>query len=586
MRVVEWIERKRQGGKLTDEEMTQLIQGYISGEVPDYQMSAFCMAVVFQGMDDEETSALTQAMADSGDVLELPGVPRPVVDKHSTGGVGDKTTIALAPWLASIGVTMAKMSGRGLGHTGGTVDKLESIPGFRTNLSASEFLRQVKEIGVAVAGQTGELAPADKSLYALRDVTGTVSSIPLIAASIMSKKLASGADAIVLDVKVGDGAFMKTAAEARELASRMVRIGELRGRKTVAILSHMEEPLGYAVGNALEVKEAIDTLRGDGPPDFTELCLALGAETAVLAGVADSLEEAREKMREAVQSGRALAKFAEFVKAQGGSPLVAEDTSILPRAPVVELVRAHLDGYVASIHAEATGRLAMRLGAGRATKEDRIDLRSGLVFRKKTGDFVRCGEVLVEIHATTSEAAAAAVPEAEQLFTWANSATVALPIVVGRVDAAELQAETEAGRSLAATPESAAPGASVIAAALAARDHAYVPYSNFPVGAALQLRDGRMVTGCNVENASFGLTNCAERSAIFRAISEYGVAGMDVVAVAVAADTEGPVSPCGACRQVLMEFCRADVPVFLTNVRGQIAETTVGALLPHAFLHF
>jgi pyrimidine-nucleoside phosphorylase len=399
MRAVDIIRRKRDGGELTAQEIAFLIEGYCRGDVPDYQMSAFAMAVLFRGMTAEETAELTLAMARSGSQLDLSGIPGIKVDKHSTGGVGDKTTLIVAPLAAAAGVPVAKMSGRGLGHTGGTIDKLESIPGFRTELAPEAFFRQVREIGLAVAGQSGDLAPADKKLYALRDVTATVESVPLIASSVMSKKIASGADAIVLDVKTGGGAFMKTQEDAERLAEAMVAIGRLVGRETAAVISDMDQPLGRAIGNALEVREAIAALRGEGPEDLTSLCLTLAAHMAVLGGKAGSVGEARALLERKLASGEALEKFRLFVAAQGGDPAVVDDPDRLPGAPLRIAVKAEREGYVRRIDAEKLGLAAMLLGAGRAVKDAPIDHSVGAVLARKLGDRVGAGEPLAELHA-------------------------------------------------------------------------------------------------------------------------------------------------------------------------------------------
>lgn len=403
MRMVDLIEKKRDGGELTAEEINFIIRGYTNGEIPDYQMSAFSMAVFFNGMTDQEQATLTMAMADSGDQIDLSKIEGIKVDKHSTGGVGDTTTLVLAPLVASVGVPVAKMSGRGLGHTGGTLDKLESIEGFHIELTEEQFIRQVNELKVAVIGQSGNLTPADKKLYSLRDVTATVNSIPLIASSIMSKKIAAGADAIVLDVKTGEGAFMKTKEDARKLAEAMVSIGNSVGRRTMAIISDMSQPLGYAIGNALEVKEAIETLKGQGPEDLTELCLTLGSQMVVAGGRADNLEEARNMLKEAITNGEALKTFKSLIAAQGGNPAVADDTGLLPQSTHVIEFQSDLDGYVESLEADEIGTAAMLLGAGRATKDSEIDLSVGIVLKKKIGDSVAKGETLAEIHANRED---------------------------------------------------------------------------------------------------------------------------------------------------------------------------------------
>ncbi|TCW37827.1 pyrimidine-nucleoside phosphorylase [Laceyella sacchari] len=399
MRMVDLIEKKRDGGELTTEEINFFVQGYTRGEIPDYQVSALAMAIYFRDMTDRERADLTMAMVRSGETIDLSAIEGIKVDKHSTGGVGDTTTLVLAPLVAALDIPVAKMSGRGLGHTGGTIDKLEAVEGFHVEISKEQFVELVNKHKIAVIGQTGDLTPADKKLYALRDVTGTVSSIPLIASSIMSKKIAAGADAIVLDVKTGAGAFMKTVEDAKKLAQAMVRIGNNVGRKTMAVISDMSQPLGRAIGNALEVKEAIDTLRGKGPKDLEELCLALGRQMVFLAGKAESLEEAEELIRGVIQNGKALEKFKEFLANQGGDPSVVDHPEKLPQAAYQIEVPAKTDGVVAEMIADEIGTAAMWLGAGRATKESEIDLAVGLVMNKKIGDPVKAGESLVTIHA-------------------------------------------------------------------------------------------------------------------------------------------------------------------------------------------
>ena len=398
MRMVDIIEKKRDGKELTTAEINFFIEGYTKGDIPDYQASALAMAIYFQDMNDRERADLTRAMVESGDTIDLSGIEGIKVDKHSTGGVGDTTTLVLAPLVASLGVPVAKMSGRGLGHTGGTIDKLESIAGFHVELTREQFIDLVNRDKVAVIGQSGNLTPADKKLYALRDVTGTVNSIPLIASSIMSKKIAAGADAIVLDVKTGDGAFMKTQEDAEELAHAMVRIGNHVGRKTIAIISDMSQPLGFAIGNALEVKEAIETLQGKGPKDLTELVLTLGSQMVILAGKAKTSEEAKEMLLDAIHSGKALAKFKEFLANQGGDASIVDDLTKLPQAKYKIELPAKQSGYISRMVADEIGVASMILGAGRATKEDVIDLAVGLVLHKKVGDKVEEGESILTIY--------------------------------------------------------------------------------------------------------------------------------------------------------------------------------------------
>ncbi|GAB4285605.1 MAG: pyrimidine-nucleoside phosphorylase [Coriobacteriia bacterium] len=397
--VEELIEVKRDGGKHTAEELEHIVHAFVSGEMADYQMAAWLMAAFINGLDADETVWLTKAMAESGRSVDLSSVPGTKVDKHSTGGVGDKTTLVLAPLVASCGVPVAKMSGRGLGHTGGTLDKLESIPGFRVTLETDAFVRQVREVGVAVIAQSADIDPADKKMYALRDVTATVPSIPLIVGSIVSKKVAGCADAVLLDVKVGSGAFMKTEEQARLLAAELVRVGERLGRRFVAVLSDMDQPLGYAVGNAIEVREAIATLRGDGPADLTELCIALGAKMLVLGGRAEDEDDGRRLLLDAIASGRALECFRAWVAAQGGDPRVADEDSLLPLAPLSRAVTAERTGWIAGFDAEGVGRAAMALGAGRARKEDPIDPGAGIVLAVKTGDEVATGDVIATLYA-------------------------------------------------------------------------------------------------------------------------------------------------------------------------------------------
>ncbi|MEB2271057.1 pyrimidine-nucleoside phosphorylase [Bacillus safensis] len=405
MRMVDIIAKKRDGKELSSEEISFFVKGYTDGTIPDYQASALAMAIFFQDMTDQERADLTLAMANSGDTIDLSAIEGIKVDKHSTGGVGDTTTLVLAPLVAALDVPVAKMSGRGLGHTGGTVDKLEAVKGFHVEITKDEFIELVNRHKVAVIGQSGNLTPADKKLYALRDVTGTVNSIPLIASSIMSKKIAAGADAIVLDVKTGAGAFMKTPEDSEKLAKAMVRIGNNVGRQTMAVISDMSQPLGLAIGNSLEVKEAIDTLRGEGPEDLNELVLTLGSQMVVLAKKADTLDEAREKLIEVMKNGKALEKFKEFLENQGGDSSIVDQPEKLPQAPYKIEVPAKESGVVAEIVADEIGVAAMILGAGRATKEDDIDLSVGIMLNKKVGDRVEKGDSLVTLHANREDVA-------------------------------------------------------------------------------------------------------------------------------------------------------------------------------------
>ena len=403
MRMVDLISKKRHNIELTTAEIEWIINGYTNKEIPDYQMSALLMAIVFNDMTKAERLALTQAMVNSGDVVDLSAIEGVKVDKHSTGGVGDKTSLILGPLVASMGVPVAKMSGRGLGHTGGTLDKLESISGMKIEIEMDQFIQQVNDIKLAIIGQTGNLAPADKYLYALRDVTGTVESVPLIASSIMSKKIAAGADAIVLDVKFGAGAFMKTLDDAKELATAMVEIGRDAGRETVAFLTDMNQPLGFAIGNALEVKEAIETLSGNGPKDLEELVLQLASHMVVLAKKAANTEQAYAQLKEKLQNGEALQKFKEFVAAQGGDTSQIENPELLPTASSVIPVTATEAGYVEKIDALSIGIAAMKLGAGRATKEDTIDMGVGVVLNKKVGEAINQGDVLAYVHTNQAD---------------------------------------------------------------------------------------------------------------------------------------------------------------------------------------
>lgn len=400
MKMKDIILKKRNGLELSTEEIDFFIQGFTNGEIPDYQASALLMSIFFNKMNKRETADLTMSIVNSGDILNLDKIKGIKVDKHSTGGVGDTTTILLAPMVAACGVPVAKMSGRGLGHTGGTIDKLESFPGFSADLSEERFIENVNNIGLALVAQTGHLAPADKKIYALRDVTATVDNMSLIASSIMSKKIASGADSIVLDVKVGEGAFMKTVEDAKALALEMVSIGKSVGRNTIAVISDMDHPLGYAIGNSLEIIEAINTLKGKGPKDLLELSLVLGSNMLLLANRVSTYEEGRLLLEENIKSGKALSKLKEFVAAQGGNPDYVDNTDLFKKAEYIIEVKALRSGVISKIHAESMGIIAMELGAGRDTKESSIDLKVGIVLNKKRGELVTKGDVLATIHAS------------------------------------------------------------------------------------------------------------------------------------------------------------------------------------------
>ncbi len=434
MRMYDLILKKKRGEALSTEEIRYMIRGFTEGSIPDYQMSAMMMAICFTGMTRQETVDLTLAMRDSGDRMDLSGIAGIKVDKHSTGGVGDKTSLVLAPLAASLGVPVAKMSGRGLGHTGGTIDKLECFPGFTTALTEEVFLHNVNTIGIAIAGQTADLAPADKKLYALRDVTGTVDQMSLIASSIMSKKLASGSDAIVLDVKTGNGAFMKTIEDARALAEAMVSIGTMAGKRTAAVITDMDQPLGYAVGNSLEVIEAIDTLRGEGPEDLREVVFALGSVMLQLAGKTSDGAAARRMLEHAIADGSALRKLAEFVGAQGGDPAAVYDTSLLPAASDTLTVTAERDGYVQRILAEEIGIACMSLGGGRETKESAIDLSAGIVLKKKNGDPVRTGDPLAVLYGNDAARLARAAEQVRAACKIGQTRPAHVPVVREYID--------------------------------------------------------------------------------------------------------------------------------------------------------
>lgn len=435
LHISELIRKKRDGEELTSNELEFLIQGYVEGTIPDYQMAAWTMAVFFQGMSPREITELTLIMARSGDMLDLSAIEGIKVDKHSTGGVGDTTTLIVAPLVASLGVPVAKMSGRGLGHTGGTVDKLESIPGYQVDLKPEQFIKQVNQIGVSVVGQTGELAPADKLLYALRDVTATVESIPLIASSIMSKKIAAGADGFVLDVKVGSGAFMKTEEDASELAKTMVQIGHLAKHDTIAIVTDMNQPLGRGIGNALEIKEAILTLQGKGHQRLVEVSLELAAEMLVMAGITKDLAEARALAKENLNNKKALKKFKELLTAQGGNPAVVEDLSLLPQANYQAELTAPQAGYIATIDPLTLGIIALELGAGRETKDSVIDLAVGLELKTEVGEFVAQGDVLATIYANQPEQLEQALSKGLTAFKFNEAKPEIKPVIYKKITA-------------------------------------------------------------------------------------------------------------------------------------------------------
>lgn len=433
MRMYDLIIKKRNGQSLTEEEITFMVNGFTNGTIPDYQMSAMMMAIYFQGMNEEETLFLTLAMEHSGEVLDLSGIEGIKADKHSTGGVGDKTSLALIPMTAACGLKVAKMSGRGLGHTGGTIDKLESFPGFTTEISTDQFLENVRKNGISIMGQTKELAPADKKLYALRDVTATVDNMSLIASSIMSKKLAAGADAIVLDVKTGSGAFMKKEEDAFLLGQEMVKIGKNAGKETIAVISDMDQPLGAAVGNILEVKEAIATLNGNGPKDFEMLCLTLGSHMLVAGKAAPDVKTAQEMLEEAIRSKKALEKLAQFVRSQGGDDSYVYEPEKFPEASIIEEIFSPDDGYIKNIHCEEIGNCSLVLGGGRETKESSIDLTVGIVFQKKKGDYVKKGEPLAWIHGNDRKKTDAAKERFLNAITFSGQKPEETPLIKGIV---------------------------------------------------------------------------------------------------------------------------------------------------------
>lgn len=434
MRMYDVIMKKRRAEGLTKAEIEFFVKGFTEGQIPDYQVSALLMAIFFNKMNKEETAELTMAMVNSGDVIDLSKINGIKVDKHSTGGVGDKTSICLTPLVASLGVPVAKMSGRGLGHTGGTIDKLESFEGFSVELTEEQFMNNVNSINIAIMGQSGNLVPADKKLYALRDVTATVDNMSLIASSIMSKKVASGADAIVLDVKVGDGAFMKTSEAAKDLAKEMVHIGNALGRKTIAVISDMDQPLGYAIGNNLEVIEAIELLKGNGPKDLLELTLTLGSNMLICAKKANTIEEGRKLLLDNIKNGKGLEKLKEFINAQGGDTSPIDDTDKFSKAKYVKEVISPVDGYITKINAEAFGIIAMELGAGRATKESEIDLSVGLLLNKKRGDKVKKGEILAYIHSNDENKILKASKDIVDNITISESCNNDIPLIYNIVE--------------------------------------------------------------------------------------------------------------------------------------------------------
>ena len=433
MRMYDIIKNKRDGGKLSKEEIDFFVKGYSAGEIPDYQASALCMAIYFRGMDDEETTNLTLAIAASGDKVDLSGINGVKVDKHSTGGVGDKTSLIIAPIVASYGVKVAKMSGRGLGHTGGTIDKLEAIDGYQTSIDKKEFFRIVNEVGVSIIGQSGNLAPADKKLYALRDVTATVDSLPLIVSSIMGKKLAAGADCILLDVKTGSGGFMKTLEDSTKLAKSMVEIGHLAGKKVIALITDMDVPLGKAIGNSLEVIEAVETLKGEGPEDLTEICIDIAANMLYMAGKG-TVKECEALAKKAIADGSALQTLVKMVHAQGGNEKLLLDTSLFKKAAYDYEVKAPKTGYIEHVDTESYGMASLALGAGRAKKEDPIDYSAGITLEKKTGDFVKEGDVIAVLHTNKPES----VKEAEERILKATEISSEpvekKPIILGRIE--------------------------------------------------------------------------------------------------------------------------------------------------------
>lgn len=432
MRMYDIITKKRNGGELTDDEIKYFINGYVKGDIPDYQVSALLMAIYFKGMTDRETAHLTMCMANSGDTVDLSSIDGIKVDKHSTGGVGDKTTLIISPIVASLGVRVAKMSGRGLGHTGGTVDKMESIPGMQTSIEREKFFDIVRKVGVSVIGQTGNLVPADKKLYALRDVTATIESIPLIASSIMSKKIAAGSDCILLDVKTGSGAFMKTVDDSIRLAKAMVAIGEHVGRKTIALITDMDRPLGNAIGNSLEIMEVCKTLKGQGSSDLTQICMELAANMLFLADKG-SIDECKKLVKRQIENGMAFQKLKEMVNAQGGDTSVLDDNTKFEKAKVTYEVSAENEGYIYSMNTEKCGIASVELGAGREKKDDKIDFSAGIILKKKIGDYVKKGETIAEFYSSDIEKCKQAEKVFEDAITISNEEPKKIPIIHGRV---------------------------------------------------------------------------------------------------------------------------------------------------------
>ena len=580
MHMYDLLIKKRDGEALSAEEICYMIHAYVAGEIEEYQMSAMLMAIYFQGMTDEETAALTKAMAESGTMVDLSAIDGIKVDKHSTGGVGDKTTFIVGPLVAACGGKVAKMSGRGLGHTGGTIDKMESIPHVRIALAQDEFFRIVNTIGVSIVGQSDTLAPADKKLYALRDVIGTVDSMPLIASSVMSKKLASGSDAILLDVKVGSGAFMKTVDDGLALARLMVHIGEANGRRTVALLTDMDCPLGQAVGNANEMREVIATLRGKGPADLTEEALLIAANMLYLCGKG-SYEECQVKVKNALSDGSGLEKLAAMIEAQGGDVFAVETKEAVTTAHEA-YVYASSNGYVTHMDAEAIGLSAVHLGAGRLNKGDTINYRAGIYVLKKIGDTVQAGEALAKLTSDSKEGLADACKRYAAAVTIGDTPVQRAPLILARVTKDGVE-RFDRGQDI--REGQVADGSSkeidsdeLLRQARMSREQAYVPYSHFPVGAAVLTESGAIYGGCNIENASFGLTNCAERTAIYKAVAD---GHTRFKALAVIADTPDVCAPCGACRQVISEFA---IPyIILANMEGRAATYTAEELLPLSF---